>query len=159
MSDASRFCIDNGALRSRRFSYHMQDGAKDSYTLAVDWSAKQVTYRSEAGKQTTVPLPKQALDPMSIQIAARRWVAAADDLDNLGAADFTLVEKDEIKTYTLRASDGGTIDTPAGRYPTLLVERVDDKKRHLRFWLARQAYWIPVRVEIRKATAACSACR
>lgn len=150
VNDESRFCIDDGSLRPSRFSHQMQDDAEDSYTLAFDWSAQQVTYRSEAGKHKTMPLPEQALDPLSIQIAARRWVAAAPDPDTLGEADFTLVDEDEIKTYTLRAGDGGRIKTPAGRYDTLLVERVDDKKRHLRFWLARDADWIPVRVEHQK---------
>lgn len=150
VTDDSRFCIDNGALRPSHFSHQMQGDAEDSYTLAFDWATQQVTYRNEAGQHTTMALPEQALDPLSIQIAARRWVAAADDPDHLGEADFTLVDEDEIKTYTLRASNGGTIDTPAGRYATLLVERVDDPERHLRFWLARKADWIPVRVEHQK---------
>ena len=150
VTDESRFCIEDGALRPSRFSHHMQDDAEDSYTLNYDWAARQVVYRSEAGKQETMALGEQGLDPLSIQIAARRWVADATDPDNLGEADFSLVDEDETKTYTLRASDGGTVDTPAGRYETLLVERVDDDKRHLRFWLARNANWIPVRVEHQK---------
>lgn len=150
VSDESRFCIEDDALRPSRFSHHMQGDAEDSYTLDYDWDTRQVVYRSEAGRQETMALGEQGLDPLSIQIAARRWVAAAADPDNLGTADFTLVDEDETKTYTLRARNGGTIDTPAGRYDTLLVERVDDDKRHLRFWLARNADWIPVRVEHQK---------
>lgn len=148
--DESRFCIDDGALRPSRFSHQIKGDAKKSYTLNFDWSADEVHYRSKAGKQATMSLGEQGLDPLSIQIAARRWVAASDDPDNLGEADFTLIDEDETKTYTLRASPGGDIKTPAGRYDTLLVERVDDRKRHLRFWLARNADWIPVRVEHQK---------
>lgn len=150
VTDESRFCIDDGALRPNHFAHRIKGDAKKSYTLDFDWRAHEVKYRSQAGKQTTMALGDQALDPLSIQIAARRWVATADDPDRLGEADFTLVDEDEIKTYTLRASDGGAIDTPAGRYDTLLVERVDDSKRHLRFWLARNADWIPVQVEHQK---------
>lgn len=150
VTDESRFCIDDGALRPNHFSHRIEGDAKKSYALDFDWRAHEVMYRSEAGKQATMALGKQGLDPLSIQIAARRWVAASDDPAHLGEADFTLIDEDEIKTYTLRASPGGDINTPAGRYDTLLVERVDDPKRHLRFWLARNADWIPVQVEHQK---------
>ena len=97
-----------------------------------------------------MPLGDSAFDPLSIQFAARRWVAGAANPNAAGERDFALIDEKKQKTYRLRASDGGRIKTPAGRYDTLKIERVDDPKRGLRFWLARNADWIPVQVEHEK---------
>ncbi|GAB3681493.1 DUF3108 domain-containing protein [Salinisphaera aquimarina] len=149
VTDESRFCIEDGVIRPQHFRHHIAGDEKKSYTLDFDWSAHEVHYRSEAGKQDTMTLPERALDPLSIHMAARQWVDEADDPETLGEADFPMVDEDEIKTYRLRATDGGDIQTPAGRYDTVRVDRVDDNKR-LTFWLARSAEWIPVRVEQQK---------
>ena len=148
--DESRFCIEDGTVRPQRFSHHMEGNAEDSYSLEFDWSQHEVTYRSEAGESKTMALGDSAFDPLSIQFAARRWVAAAANPDTAGERDFALIDEKKQKTYRLRASDGGRIKTPAGRYDTLKIERVDDPKRGLRFWLARNADWIPVQVEHEK---------
>ncbi|MES1939582.1 hypothetical protein T5B8_05043 [Salinisphaera sp. T5B8] len=150
VNDESRFCIEDGVVRPQHFSHHMQGNTEDSYALDFDWSNHEVTYRSEAGDTKTLSLGEQAFDPLSIQIAARRWVASTADPDNAGERDFELIDEKKHKTYRLRASDGGRIKTPAGRYDTLKIERVDDPKRGLRFWLARNADWIPVQVEHEK---------
>jgi|GEM_PF-585262 len=149
VTDESRFCIEDGVIQPRRFAHHIQGKAKKSYTLDFDWSAHQVAYASEAGKTAALELGAKALDPLSIQIAARQWVAEADNPDSLGEAEFPMVDEDELKTYRLRVTDGGTIETPGGRFDTLRVDRVGDNKR-LTFWLARNADWIPVRVEQQK---------
>lgn len=148
--DESRFCIADGVVRPQHFSHRMQGNAEDSYTLAFDWSQADVVYRSEAGAQKTMSLVEPTFDPLSIQMAARRWVAQASDPDTLGEKDFALIDEHKHKTYRLRVSDGGRIKTPGGRYDTLKIERVDDPKRGLRFWLARRADWIPVQVEHEK---------
>lgn len=149
VTDESRFCIEDGTIRPQHFRHHIDGDAEDSYTLDFDWSAHEVTYENDAGQRKTMALGERALDPLSIQIAARRWLARADDPAALGEARFAMIDEDERKTYTLRVSDGGTIETEAGIYDTLRVERVDSS-RHLRFWLAKNADWIPVRVEHQK---------
>lgn len=149
VTDESRFCINNGVIQPQHFFHRIQGNEKKSYTLDFDWQTHRVTYSSESGKTATRKLDTTALDPLSIHIAARRWVAESNDPDSLGEADFPMVDEDEIKTYRLRATDGGTIETPGGRFDTLRVDRVGDNKR-LTFWLARDADWIPVRVEQQK---------
>ncbi|MES1926502.1 DUF3108 domain-containing protein [Salinisphaera sp. T31B1] len=151
--DESRFCVEDDALRPSHYSHRIQGDDKKSYTLDFDWAAGQVHYANKQGTRQTLPLAGDELDPLSIQIAARRWVAEAPDPDTLAETAFRLVDEDEIKTYRLRATDGGTISTPGGRYDTLRVDRVDDNKR-LSFWLARNADWIPVRVEQQKGDGA-----
>lgn len=150
VTDESRFCIDDGRLRPQHFRHHIDGEPGKSYTLEFDWDAHEVVYENETGKHKTMALDDTALDPLSIQIAARRWLAKADDPAALDERSFPIVDEDEIKTYRLRVSDGGVINTADGRFDTLRVERVDDPKRHLRFWLAREADWIPIRVEHEK---------
>ena len=151
ITEESRFCIDDaGVLRPQLFRHHIDGKKDDSYTLNFDWARHQAVYQSEDGQRKTVALGARAYDPLSLQIAARHWLAHSSDPSQLGTAEFPLVDEDKIKDYKLRVAPGGTIDTPGGRFDTLLVERVDDKKRHLRFWLARGANWIPVRVEHQK---------
>jgi len=150
VTDKSIFCVgDDDVLRSQHFRHHIDGDAENSYTLDFDWDAQQVVYKNEAGQQETMPLAERALDPLSIQIAARHWLATADNPSELGETSFPLVDEDEVKSYRLRVSPAGNIETPGGRFDTLLVERVDDDQ-HLRFWLARNADWIPVRVEHQK---------
>ena len=149
VTDESRFCVEDDVIYPEHFTHHIQGEKKKSYALDFDWSAQQVAYASESGKRATLDLGDAALDPLSIHIAARQWVDAADNPDALSDADFPMVDEDELKTYRLRVSDGGTIDTPGGRFDTLRVDRVGDNKR-LTFWLARNADWIPVRVEQQK---------
>ena len=148
--DESRFCIENGVVRPQRFSHHMEGNTDDSYSLAFDWASHEVVYRSEAGATKNLTLGESAFDPLSIQIAARRWVAEHPQPDAAGERDFALIDEKKQKTYRLRASDGGRIKTPAGRYDTVKIERIDDPKRGLRFWLAPDADWIPVQVEHEK---------
>jgi len=148
LSDASHFCItDDGTLQPQYFRHHEKGSPKHSYTLQFDWQEQSVRYENGQGKSRTLELPETATDPMSLQIAARMWVDSAPNPAQLTRRNFTLVDEDEIKTYTLAVRSGGTVKVPAGRFDTLIVERVDKEDKRLAFWLAKYMDWIPVRVE------------
>lgn len=150
LSDESRFCItDNGVLQPHYFRHHEEGDPEDSYTLNFNWDAHTVRYQNRDGNIRTLSLPDKATDPLSLQIAARMWLADSLKPAELPNRGFALVDENEVKTYTLAVKPGGTVEVPAGRYDTLIVERVDDDE-HLRFWLAEYADWVPVRVEHEK---------
>lgn len=146
VTDESRFCMVDGQVQPQHFSHHIDGDAKKSYTLSFDWPAMQATYDSEAGEHKVYKLVADAQDPLSLQIAARRWVAAASDPASLGNKTFQMVDDDGVEPYALAASDGGTIKTPADKYDTLKVARTGKHSHALAFWLARDADWIPVQV-------------
>lgn len=146
ITEESRFCMVDGQVQPQHFSHHIDGNARKSYTLSFNWSAMQVTYDSEAGKHRVYKLVADAQDPLSLQIAARRWVAAASDPATLGEKTFQMVDDDGVEPYGLAATDGGTIKTPAGHYDTLKVARTGKHSHALAFWLARDADWIPVQV-------------
>lgn len=148
LSDKSRFCItEQGTLKPQFFRHHEEGDPEDSYTLTFNWQAGTVRYQNRNGNIRTMSLPETATDPLSLQIAARLWLANAAHPAQLPNRTFTLVDENEIKSYTLAVEPGGTITVPAGQYDTLIVKRVDDDDETLRLWLARYANWIPVRVE------------
>lgn len=148
LSDVSRFCVtETGKIHPQYFRHHEEGDPDDSYTLQFDWQDSTVRYQNRDGNIRVMALPETATDPLSLQVAARMWVSNAQQPKQLPNRDFTLVDEDEIKTYTLAVKPGGTIRVPAGRFDTLIVERVDDKDEILRFWLAKYADWIPVRVQ------------
>lgn len=148
LSDESRFCItDNNIIQPHYFRHHEEGDPEDSYTLNFDWDNGTVRYQNRDGNIRVMSLPDTATDPLSLQVAARLWLASSEKPAELPNRHFTLVDENEIKTYTLAVEPGGTTVVPAGRFETLVVERVDDKEETLRFWLAAYADWIPVKVE------------
>lgn len=155
LSDASRYCVtDSGAIQPQHFRHHEEGDPEDSYTLTFDWANGSVRYQNRDGKTRVMALPQSATDPLSLQVAARMWVASelqpGQSPKQTLKRDFTLVDEDEIKTYTLALKPGDTIKVPAGQFDTVIVERVDNKNETLRFWLATYADWIPVRVQHEK---------
>ncbi|MDA3922048.1 MAG: DUF3108 domain-containing protein [Salinisphaera sp.] len=146
VTDESQFCMVNGTVRPQRFKHHIDGKPKKSYTLVFDWSTMQATYDSEAGKHRVYKLVDGAQDPLSLQIAARRWVAASAQPAKLGEKTFQMIDDDGVSPYRLGVSNGGTIDTRGGRYDTLKVARVGKHSHALAFWLAKSADWIPVQV-------------
>lgn len=148
LSDRTRFCVtDKGQVKPLFFRHHEQGDPEDSYTLTFDWSDGSVRYQNRDGNIRIMQLPETATDPLSLQIAARLWLEHAAQPAQLPNKSFTLVDENEVKQYTLAVEPGGTIEVPAGSYDTLIVKRVDNGDEQLRFWLAKYADWIPVRVE------------
>lgn len=151
LSDVSRFCItDQGTLQPQFFRHHEQGEPKHSYTLQFDWDAGTVRYQNRNGNTRVMALPATATDPLSLQVAARMWVARSVQPGQAPAPqtrEFTLVDEDKIKNYTLAIKPGDSTTVPAGRFDTVIVERVDHDSKTLRFWLAAYSDWIPVRVE------------
>ncbi|WP_423823300.1 DUF3108 domain-containing protein [Salinisphaera sp. SPP-AMP-43] len=147
IEDASHFCIVDGQVQPRSFRHHVDGKPKKSYTLDFDWSAGKVRYHDEAGRSRTFAIQKGVQDPLSLQIAARRWLAQSGNPANAGNKNFPLADDDGIDTYTAVLSDGGDIQTPAGRYDTLKLVRGGDEADGLTFWLAKNADWMPIRVD------------
>jgi len=146
VTDESRLCIVDNQVQPQRFSHHIDGKPRKSYTLAFDWQAMQATYDDEAGRHKTYKLVEGAQDPLSLQVAARRWVAAAADPATLGEKTFQMADDDGVEPYDLAATDGGMIKTAAGSFATLKVARTGTHRHALAFWLAREANWIPVQV-------------
>lgn len=147
IDEKTHFCIVDGAIRPERYRHHIDGKPGDSYTLNFDWSGMTVHYSSENGDSKTYPLKPGTQDPMSLQIAARRWLASASADGTLPSDhEFILADDDGIESYRVEVSRGGELETPGGRFDTVKLARSGDHHHALNFWLARNADWIPVQV-------------
>lgn len=140
--ETSDFCLRGGKVVPRRFEFHNPKSADDSYTLEFDAG------KVRGGDKAERDIPADAQDRFGIQQAVRLWV-----LEHLksepGAetVEFAMVDDRRIKRYRFAITGRETIEVPAGRFEAVLVQRVDDKKKTTKFWLAPERDYMPVRVE------------
>lgn len=144
-SQFSRFCIENGVLRSQRFESVLDGDDEQSYRLDFDYAQGIVT--DENGRVREIPA--EAVDSFSIQQAVRLWVVQhAGDVEP-PVARFTMVDRKNLTYYALKIVRRETVKTPAGRFETILLERIDNPNKVGRYWLAEARDWMPVKIETR----------
>jgi hypothetical protein len=144
-SQASRFCVADGVVRSQQFESVLDDDAEQSYRLDFDYAKSTVT--DENGRVRTIPA--EAVDSFSIQQAVRLWVAQHAKDSEPPVARFTMVDRKNLTYYQLRIVGRETVKTPAGRFETILLERIDNPGKVGRYWLAESRDWMPVKIETR----------
>lgn len=146
-SQTSVFCIDNGRIRSQHFESKLPGHSDQSYTLDFDWAHHQVV--DNHGKRRAIP--DDAVDSLALQQAVRLWVL--DHRSELGTssqsliARFTMVDNKHLTHYRFKFGGEQEIDTPAGHFKTLLMDRVDTPGKVGRFWLAPSRGYMPVKTE------------
>src|SRR5699024_10564004 len=134
LAETSHFCLTKGnQVQTTDFKHNEKGSDKHSYQVKIDWQKKLADYKNKAGKHVKFEVSSPLADPLSIQMAARLWLANAGQPQDLADKKFALISKDKVKHYTLSAHDAGNIDVPAGLFDTVLVERIDHKDKHLRF--------------------------
>ena len=143
VTERSEFCIVDGQVRSNKFEFKRADKPKDNFTLAFNW--KDGVVRSSAGEMR--PLTAGMIDRLAMQIAVQDWVIARDGEPGPEEIAVTKVEDDRVKQYRFRIMARETVQTPAGKFDTVRVERVDDPKKSTRFWIAPSRDYLVVRVE------------
>ncbi|MGQ0503078.1 MAG: DUF3108 domain-containing protein [Panacagrimonas sp.] len=143
LSERSDFCIVDGALHSQYFEFKRSDKPKDNFSLTFNW--RDGVVRSSIGELR--PLESGMIDRLAMQIEVQRWVI--DQGGKVGSEEkvVTKLDEDRVKTYRFRITGNETIDAPAGKFACVRVERVDDKKKSTRFWLAPGRDYVAVRVE------------
>lgn len=147
--EESRFCEVDGRLRAKFYKREQEGSDKDkdgNYSLRFDWGNRMVTTNGGASRE----LPPDGLDRGLMEIALRRLLKQAGGDTPQEPFVFLLVEDDEITPYSLRVTGREQVSTPAGRFDTVKVERVNPGKREMRMWLAPQLDYLPVKLERQK---------
>jgi hypothetical protein len=139
----SRFCLVDGRIRSQRFESLLPGDDQQSYTLSFDWERHIVT----DGHGTTREIPDDAIDSLALQLAVRLWVRAHAADPDPPLARFTMVDRKNLTHYQFRLAGRERVDTPAGAFETLRLERIDQPDKRGRFWLAPALDYLPVRIE------------
>ncbi|MGQ0530476.1 MAG: DUF3108 domain-containing protein [Panacagrimonas sp.] len=143
VTERSEFCVVDGHVRSNKFEFQRADKPKDNFSLAFNW--KDGLVRSSAGELR--PLTAGMIDRLAMQIEVQNWVIARGGEPGPEEITVTKVEDDRVKAYRFRIMARETVQTPAGAFDTVRVERVDDPKKSTRFWLAPSRDYLAVRVE------------
>ena len=134
--------IRNGLIQPRQYERLLDTGRKsDHMQLQFDWSAGQVQARHNAD-QVTLPLAPGVVDPLSLQL-----VVMADLQRGRMPSQYSLLDRNEIKTYQIRNQGQEMLDTPLGRLKTVLINQyTPGKTRMTTFWVAPDLHYLPVRI-------------
>lgn len=134
--------IREGAIRPGQYERLLDTGRKsDHMQLQFDWSTGQVQARHNAD-QVTLPLAPGVVDPLSLQL-----VVMADLQRGRTPSQYSLLDRNEIKTYQIRNRGQETLDTPLGELNTILINQyTPGKTRMTTFWVAPDLQYLPVRI-------------
>jgi hypothetical protein len=141
--EVSDFCMVDGRIQSRRFSFSRADRAKDDYVLEFDLDKGEA--RTDRGQVQR--FEGYALDRLVMQLAVQQWVLVRGGEPGPEEFSVTKVEDDRIKTYRFRIVARETLLLGGAEVPTVRVERTDDPKKSVRFWLDPARDYLAVRVE------------
>lgn len=134
--------IREGVIQPRQYERLLDTGRKsDHMQLRFDWSAGQVQARHNAD-QATLPLAPGVVDPLSLQL-----VVMADLRRGQVPGQYSLVDRNEIKTYQIRNQGREMLETPLGKLNTVLINQYTlGKTRMTTFWVAPELQYLPVRI-------------
>lgn len=144
--ERSEFCVRDGRVLPRQFTFTSGKDADENYTLRFDLAAGKVT--DHAGRVRDIP--PNAQDRFGIQQAVRLWVlqqATAPEAAAGATAEFAQVDDRRIRHYRFAVTAHEKVKVPAGTFETLLVQRIDDPRRASKFWIAPERHHMPVKVE------------
>lgn len=142
-NQSSRFCVDNGVVRSQRYESVLENDDKQSYVLDFDYAKRQVTDENGLVRE----IPNEAVDSFALQQAVRLWVARHVNDAEPPVAQFTMVDRKNLTHYQLKLAGRETVKTPAGEFDTVRLERIDNPDKIGRYWLAAERDWMPVKIE------------
>ncbi len=140
--ETSDFCLSGGKVVPKRFSFVNTRG-DDNFTLEFDLAASKV----HGGEPETRDIPPNAQDRFGLQQAVRLWVIAHAHKNDQETVEFSMVDDDRIKLYRFAITAYEEIEVPAGKFETVLVQRVDDPNKTSKFWLAPARDYMPIKVE------------
>lgn len=149
--EQSHFCIKNGKIQPVAYRYN-RDGAgsaKENFSLRFDWEHHLVI--DQQGKER--PLEDGMLDKISIQVALRDWLLAtraATGKEPTEEHEVRFPDKDEFEKYRFHIRAHERIETPAGSFDTVRLDRTDNPRRRSQFWLSPEHGYIVIKAEQQK---------
>ena len=144
-SEVSFFCVNHGRIRSKRFVSTLPGRPSQSYMLVFDWKRGVVTNNKGMMRK----IPADAVDGLAIQQAVRLWMLRHSGVRSGEVAHFTMVDDKHLTKYKLQFDGKRIVKTPAGRFGTLFVRRIDTPGKVARFWLAPARKDMPVKSMVR----------
>ncbi|MDP3858167.1 MAG: DUF3108 domain-containing protein [Stagnimonas sp.] len=141
--ETSQFCVADGRVVPSRMQFQNPKRGKDSFVLDYDWQQGRVL----GGRNGPLVIEPGTVDRLSVQQAGRLWVKAHVGERDPGRLVLAVADHKRVKAYTFTIAGRGTVKTEAGSFEAVRFERIDDPKTTLRFWLAPELDYMPVKVE------------
>lgn len=141
--ETSEFCVVDGAVVPSRMEFNNPKRSKDGFVIQFDWKQGLVL----GGRNGPLPISAGTLDRLSVQQAARLWVQKHVGDKKPEPLVIAIADHKRVKSYTFAIAGRGTVETAAGKFEAVRFERIDDPKTTLRFWLAPEKDYMPVKVE------------
>jgi hypothetical protein len=140
LTQTSTFRLHEGAVQP--VTFRGIDEKEREINLDFDWNNLKVTGTAK-GHAVDLPLTVGAQDPMSLQIAMLRNVAAGKTPPTV-----SLIDSDKLKDYELRLEGSARIDTALGELETVVyTTRRSSGDRVTRTWVAPALGYLPVKAE------------
>ncbi len=128
------------------YTYDRGGGAKErSVRLRFDWAEGTVENQVD-GDGWSMEIPAGALDKLAVQLAMMLDLQA-------GKKDmhYAIADGGKLKTYHFRQIGTERLQTPAGVFDTVKIERLrKDTKRATLLWCAPALHYLPVRIDQRE---------
>jgi hypothetical protein len=142
VEEHSQWTWHEDRIRPLQYLYRRTGGRSDrDAELIFDWEALQVENRV-AGHPWQMDIPPHALDKMVVTLVLMRDLAS-------GARDveYAIADGGRLKTYRFKVVGEERVETPAGTFDALKLERLrDDNKRYTALWCAPELHYLPVKL-------------
>lgn len=139
-NQSATFALSGGRIvpNSASTSYKVA-GLGNTHNIKFNGSQVVSTYK---GKSKTLTSSAQAYDDLSLEMQIRQEL-----IQGKFSGSYRLVKKNEIETTAFKKAGTSKINTPAGTYDAVRIDRVhDDKGRATSFWLAPSLNYLPIKV-------------
>jgi hypothetical protein len=128
--------------RPTRFRY-IHKGSKKNRDIDItfDWE-QHMASNHIAGKKWQHSIPDDAVDTFSMQVRLMH-----DMHSGKKKLDYSIISKNELKTYHFKIIGNETVEVSAGKFKTIkLVRKRKDSSRTTYMWLAPELHYLPVRI-------------
>ena len=143
IDEVSVFRVTGDDVRPLSYTYRHKGSSKNrDEDITYDWTAgiAETNYRGEEGE---IELEAGAVDRFLLPVV----IGTRNDLASFNE-EVPIIDNGKVRYWKLAATSQEKLKTPAGTFETIRIERVDeDIDKELRFWLAPELNYLPVRIE------------
>lgn len=141
IEEVTRFRFDRDGIHPRDYAYRQQARGDNDEHVRLFFSPRSGVVRSRGDDEWQATVDGEVVDELLSQLRLMLAVRAGER-----EMEFTVIEGDgERDSYRFRVVGRETVETGAGAFEAVKVERVrDSQKRRTEMWFATQLEFIPV---------------
>ena len=139
--ERSHIDVTTGEFRPRRYEYRRTGGKRDRIVeIDFDWQADRMTNTAK-GQTRLMDIGPQTQDKLSYLLLVMR-----DLRGQPRELSYAIASGGKLETYRLSVEGQESIQTPAGKFKTIRVQRLDQKKRSTTLWFTPALAYLPVKI-------------